>query len=178
MSDPAQRCVALYTFGLLKAPLGSEELREFAIMSPSVFGEAGASKGFIANAAAARPDLKGQAGLGTDYGPWGVGVAPRFYTGGTRPGEVTMMHTLSLWQDVEAAKRFVYNGLHRTALKRRYDWFVKGAFPGYVLCGSLPADFPPGEKAQEIWKRWLITAVRLLPSPSPILSLIRARLVH
>ena len=70
MADPDQGCVALYTFGLLKAPLGSEELCEFAVISPSVFGEAEASEGFIANAAADRPDLKGQAGLGADYGPW------------------------------------------------------------------------------------------------------------
>ena len=146
MADPVQRCVALYTFGLLKAPLGSEELREFAFMSPSVFGEAEASKGFIANAAVARPDLKGRAGLGADYGPWGVGVALRFYRGGTGPGEVAMMHTLSLWQDVEAAKRFVYNGLHRTALKRRYDWFVKGAFPGYVLWWVAAGRFPTWEE--------------------------------
>jgi len=142
MGNPAKPRVALYTFGLLRAPLGSEELREFASMSPSVFGEAAASKGFIANAAAARPDLKGQAGLGLDFGRWGVGVAPRFYTGSTRPRETAMIHTLSLWEDVEAARRFVYSGVHKTALQRRYDWFVKGDFPGYVLWWVAADKFP------------------------------------
>jgi hypothetical protein len=151
MSDPAKPCVALYTFGLLKAPLGSEELREFSAMSPSVYGEAEASRGFIANAAAARPDLKGRAGLGVDYGPWGVNVAPRFYTGSTKPGEVAMIQTLSLWQDVEAARRYVYSGLHKSALKRRYDWFVKGEFPGYVLWWIAAGKFPTwGEGARNL----------------------------
>jgi hypothetical protein len=151
MVDPARHRVALYTFGLLKAPLGSEVLREFADMSPLVYGEAESSKGFVANAATARPDLKGQAGLGTDFGPWGVGVPPRFYTGSTRPGEVAMIQTLSLWQDVEAARGFVYNGLHRSALQRRYDWFVKGDFPGYVLWWVAAGAFPTwGEGARNL----------------------------
>ena len=120
-------------------------------MSPSVYGEAEASEGFIAHAAAARPDLKGEAGLGDDYGLWGLGVAPRFYVGGTGPGQVAMIQTLSLWQDVEAARRFVYNGLHRSALKRRYDWFVKGDFPGYVLWWIAAGKFPTwGEGASRL----------------------------
>jgi hypothetical protein len=151
MGAPAKARIALYTFGLLKAPLGSEVLREFATMSPSVYGAAEASEGFIANAAAARPDLRGQAGLGADYGAWGVGVAPRFYAGSIRSGEVAMIHTLSLWQDVEAARRFVYDGLHKSALRRRYDWFVKGDFPGYVLWWVTAGEFPTwGEGAKNL----------------------------
>ena len=45
IGDLTKARVALYTFGLLKAPLGAEELREFAAMSPAVYGEAEASKG-------------------------------------------------------------------------------------------------------------------------------------
>jgi uncharacterized protein DUF3291 len=151
MNDQAKPRVALYTFGLLRAPLGAEELREFAAMSPLIYAEAGESKGFVASAVTARPDLKGQAGLGADYGPWGVGVPPRFYTGSTKPGEVTMIQTLSLWQDVEAARGFVYDRLHKSALKRRYDWFVKGDFPGYVLWWVAAGKFPTwGEGARNL----------------------------
>jgi hypothetical protein len=62
-----------------------------------------------------------------------------------------MIQTLSLWQDVEAARGFVYNGLHKSALQRRYDWFVKGDFPGYVLWWVAAGAFPTwGEGARNL----------------------------
>jgi hypothetical protein len=44
-----------------------------------------------------------------------------------------MITTLSLWLDIEAARRFSYGGLHRVALRRRTEWFQKPEWPGYVL---------------------------------------------
>jgi hypothetical protein len=44
-----------------------------------------------------------------------------------------MIATLSLWRDIEIARRFTYGGLHRAALNRRGDWFHKPEWPGYVL---------------------------------------------
>ncbi len=41
--------------------------------------------------------------------------------------------TLSLWRDVQSARAFVYQGLHRDALTMRYDWFLRGEWPGHVL---------------------------------------------
>jgi hypothetical protein len=125
--------LALYTFGVLKDVMGSEILTDFVAMAPSVYAESGAVDGFIAHAAAARPDLIGKAKFGEDFGPWGIYVAPRFYTGSTKPGEETMIITLSLWRDIEAARLFSYGGLHRVALRRRSEWFQKPEWPGYVL---------------------------------------------
>lgn len=125
--------LALYTFGVLKAPTGSESLADFVAMAPSVFAEAEAIDGFFGHATAARPDLAGKAKFGEDFGPWGIAVAPRFYAGFAKPGGETMITTLSLWRDVELARQFAYGGLHRAALKRRSEWFHKADWPGYVL---------------------------------------------
>ena len=125
--------IALYTFGVLKAPTGSEVLVDFVAKSPSVFAEAEAIDGFLGHAGAARPDLAGKAKFGEDFGPWAIAVAPRFYESFAKQREETMIATLSLWRDIEVARRFSYGGLHRAALKRRSDWFHKAEWPGYVL---------------------------------------------
>jgi hypothetical protein len=125
--------LALYTFGVLKDVTRSEILSDFVAIAPSVYADAETVDGFIAHAGAARPDLSGKSKLGEDFGPWGIAVAPRFYKGSTKPGEDTIITTLSLWRDIEAARRFTYGGLHRTALRRRSEWFQKPEWPGYVL---------------------------------------------
>jgi hypothetical protein len=125
--------LALYTFGVLKDVTGSEILSDFVAIAPSVYAEAETVDGFIAHAGAARPDLSGKSKRGEDFGPWGIAAAPRFYKGSTKPGEDTMITTLSLWRDIEAARRFTYGGLHGTALRRRSEWFKKPEWPGYVL---------------------------------------------
>jgi hypothetical protein len=125
--------IALYTFGVLKGPTGSPILLDFVAKAPSVFAEAEAIDGFLGHASAARPDLAGKSKFGEDFGPWGIAVAPRFYEGFAKPGGETMITTLSLWRDIEIARLFTYGGLHRAALKRRSDWFLKPEWPGYVL---------------------------------------------
>jgi hypothetical protein len=125
--------IALYTFGVLKAPTGSQILIDFVAKAPSVFAEAEAIEGFFGHASAARPDLAGKSKFGEDFGPWGIAVAPRFYDTFSGRGEETMITTLSLWRDIEIARRFTYGGLHRAALTRRSDWFHKPEWPGYVL---------------------------------------------
>jgi hypothetical protein len=134
--------LALYTFGVLKDFTGSEILTDFVAIAPSVFAEAEALDGFIAHAGTARPDLAGKAKFGEDFGPWGIAVAPRFYRGSTKAGEDTMITTLSLWRDIEAARRFTYGGLHRDALRRRGEWFRKPEWPGYVLWWVTDQEFP------------------------------------
>ena len=125
--------LALYTFGVLRDVPGSEMVRDFFALVPTVFAAASTIDGFIAHAGAAHPDLIGNSKVGQDFGPWGTAVAPRFYKGSTKPGEGTMLTTLSLWRDIEAARRFTYGGLHRVALKRRSEWFEKPGWPTYVL---------------------------------------------
>ncbi|CCE07763.1 conserved hypothetical protein [Bradyrhizobium sp. STM 3843] len=125
--------IALYTFGILNAAAKSDELADFRAVAPAVYGEAERSEGFIAHAVSARPDLYGKSRLGQDFGPWGVYVAPRFYQPSGGDDDGTMIATLSLWQDTDAAWSFVYGGLHRGALRRRRDWFKPPEWPGYVL---------------------------------------------
>lgn len=124
---------ALYTFGVLKSMFGSEELSTFRAGASSVFAQAATAEGYIADAGSANPDRSGHLQLGKSYGAWGIYSAPRFYTGSKQPGELTMIQTLSVWRSVETARQFTYEGLHRGALKQRADWFVKAAWPGYVL---------------------------------------------
>ena len=134
--------LALYTFGVLKAPTGSESLVDFVAMAPAVFAAAEGTDGFLGHATAARPDLAGKSKFGEDFGPWGIAVAPRFYDDFSKPGEETMIATLSLWRDIEIARQFAYGGLHRAALRRRSDWFHKAKWPGYVLWWSIDGKVP------------------------------------
>jgi hypothetical protein len=134
--------LALYTFGVLKAPTGSESLADFVAIAPSVFAEAEATEGFFGHATAARPDLTGKNKFGEDFGPWGIAVAPRFYDRFSKPGEEAMLATLSLWRDIKVAREFAYGGLHRAALKRRSDWFHKPEWPGYVLWWAVEGKVP------------------------------------
>jgi hypothetical protein len=125
--------VALYTFGILTGPHGSDVLTEFVAALPSVFAESVQSPGFVGHALAARPDLLGKPRLGQAHGPWGTYVAPRYAAADATAPLLPFVATLSLWHDAEAARRFTYNGLHRSALMRRAEWFIKGPWPGYVL---------------------------------------------
>jgi Domain of unknown function (DUF3291) len=143
--------VALYTFGILKVPYGADILADFERITPSVYGEVEAADGFIAHAGVERPDLYGKSKLGQDFGRWGIYVAPRFYQDSVKSAAGTMIATLSLWRDVEAARIFVYGGLHRVALKRRRDWFRKPEWPGYVLWWVSDQQVPTwGEGAKKL----------------------------
>ena len=143
--------LALYTFGVLNARTGSESLVDFVAMAPLVFAEAEATEGFLGHAGDARPDLAGKSKFGEDFGPWGIAVAPRLYDHFSKPGEETMITTLSLWRDIEAARVFAYGELHRSALRRRGDWFHKLECPGYVLWWAIDGKVPTwGEGASKL----------------------------
>src|ERR1700722_18797073 len=114
--------VALYTFGILAGPHGSDVLAGFVAALPGVFAECEQSPGFIGHALAARPDLLGKPRLGQAHGPWGTYVAPRYATADATTPLRPFVATLSLWHDAEAARWFTYNGLHRSALMRRAEW--------------------------------------------------------
>jgi hypothetical protein len=135
--------LAIYTFGIIKDLYFSEALKDFSGSAPSVFAEAAATEGFIAHAGQARPDLRGTAKVGEDYGPWGVYTAPRFFDQMRKTSGASMVQTLSLWRDIEAARSFSYGGLHRAALKRRSEWFEHPQWPGYVLWWVSEEVFPP-----------------------------------
>lgn len=68
-----------------------------------------------------------------DYGAWGFYAIPLALPGLAGRPALAHIATLSLWQDTDSARRFVYRGLHQDALKIRHDWFLKGPWPGHVL---------------------------------------------
>jgi hypothetical protein len=133
--------LAFYTFGTLKGPLGSQEVSGFEAMIPSVFGEARGSDGFIADAFTAKPDPTCPS-FGQAFGLWGLFAAPRFYDGGTAPGEVTQASTLTLWRDIEAVRRFAYGGLHKAALARRREWGHEPEWPTYAMWWVADEEVP------------------------------------
>jgi hypothetical protein len=79
MVDPARHRVALYTFGLLKAPLGSEVLREFADMSPLFMARLNLPKGLSPMRRRAAPISRDRPGWGR-ISAHGVWVCPRVST--------------------------------------------------------------------------------------------------
>ncbi len=128
-------------------------MSDFEAAIPDVFGAAAEAEGFIGHAFAARPDLAGQSPLGQHFGPWGTYALPRFYNESLKPEAMTAIATLSLWRDVESARRFVYSGFHRAALARRRDWFRSHEGPGHVMwwvADGQPTTWEEGSSKLEI----------------------------
>ncbi|WP_192711640.1 DUF3291 domain-containing protein [Methylobacterium sp. OAE515] len=134
--------LALYTFGVLRDLYHSDALRDFSGSVSSILATLAVSEGFIAHAGQARPDLRGAAEVGEDYGPWGPYTTPRFFDQARRTSGASIIQTLSLWRDLKSAHSFSYGGLHRAALKRRSEWFEHSQWPGYVLWWVSEEAFP------------------------------------
>ncbi len=123
--------IAFTTFAILKKPYGNPEVQEFDDRTPPTFEEAEGSPGFIARA----KEDPGQSHLTNferDWGEWGRFDVPRFYTGGRTNETDSRASTLSLWNDLESVFSFVYTGLHRSALSKRHEWFLKPEWPSYA----------------------------------------------
>lgn len=125
--------VAFTTFAILKKPYGDPEVQEFDDLTPPTFEEAEGSPGFVARA----KEDPGQSHLSNferDWGEWGRFTVPRFYTGGRTTATDSRASTLSLWADLESVHAFAYGGgIHRTALRRRHEWFLKPEWPSYAM---------------------------------------------
>jgi hypothetical protein len=123
--------IALYTFGLLDPAVEPEKLADFVRRGGEILAASEDAPGYLGRPA--RADGAGETHTpGEDYGRWGRYALPDVpeFAGHDRQLHIA---TLSLWQDLQSARTFVYGGLHRDALRLRYDWFLKGAWPGYVL---------------------------------------------
>ncbi|MEV8373602.1 DUF3291 domain-containing protein [Kribbella sp. NPDC056861] len=136
--------LALYTFGVLKSPLTdpSPATREFHESGGAVYGQVGRQPGYLARAQAADRSLGAQSDFDSDWGEWGEFAVPVWYEKGRTPETIALAATLSLWTDLRSAFDFIYTGLHRTALNRRYDWFERTGHPGHVCWwiteGTIP----------------------------------------
>lgn len=124
--------LALYTFGVLKAPLaGSAPLtREFYETGETVYRTISRHPGYLAHAEAA--DGGRGALFEADWGAWGEFAVPAWYGKGRTAETTALAATLSLWTGVRPAFDAVYAGVHREALNRRHDWFERTGHPGHV----------------------------------------------
>ena len=107
--------VAFYTFGILRAARGDDEVQGF-------FDRSGA----VGDSAAEVPGYLGRSGGVFDWTKFG----PRFFIPGTH---AAAPQTLSLWSDLEAVHSFAYRGLHAEALRLRREWFLPPAWPTYAI---------------------------------------------
>ncbi|WP_405465658.1 DUF3291 domain-containing protein [Streptomyces jietaisiensis] len=136
---------ALYTFGVLKAPLADSGglTREFYEAGEAVYREVRGAPGYLGDAVA---EDAGRGGLfGADWGVWGEFVVPGWYGKGRTVETTALAATLSLWTGPGPAFEAVYTGVHRGALGRRYDWFERTGHPGHV-CWWVP------ERAIPVWR--------------------------
>jgi hypothetical protein len=123
--------IALYTFGLLDPVIEPTKLDDFARRGGEIYSAIDHAPGFLGRAAKDTDEPETHT-PGEDYGRWGSYVLPDLpdFAGHNREIHIA---TLSLWRDLESARSFIYNGIHRDALRIRHDWFLKGSWPGYVL---------------------------------------------
>jgi hypothetical protein len=93
------------------------------------------SEGFIA-----------RSGYDDEPGPesWGKQVFPRFYV---ERGDGWSPSTLSLWKDLESPMAFAYAGIHGEARRHGREWFLKPAWPPYVLWWVEPNQAPSWSEA-------------------------------
>src|SRR5690348_10264223 len=134
------------TFGILQAPYGDPLVQGFMEATADVFEEAKRSVGYICHAVKPEPT---KPSFGQVYGEFGEFIMPRFYKGGTQQGELTQAATLSLWERIEAVRRFAYGRLHKRALDRRTDWFLKPAWPTYVMWWLADGYVPTWSEASQ-----------------------------
>jgi hypothetical protein len=136
--------LALYTFGVLKSPLGDPGrlTREFHESVVAVYQGIDQARGYISHASPTEDSSERGFQFDWDWAEWGEFVVPSWYQKGRTSDTTALAATFSLWTDLRAAYDFVYTDLHRVALNRRYDWFEKTGRPGLVFWwvgdGTIP----------------------------------------
>ncbi|QHF97331.1 DUF3291 domain-containing protein [Streptomyces sp. NHF165] len=125
--------LALYTFGVLKAPLADPAplTQEFYDIGETVYREIARHPGYLAHAEAEHGHRGSH--FEADWGAWGEFAVPSWYDKGRTAQTTALAATLSLWTGLRPAFHAVHTGLHREALRRRHDWFERTGHPGHVL---------------------------------------------
>ncbi|MER5890046.1 DUF3291 domain-containing protein [Streptomyces sp. NPDC001941] len=125
--------LALYTFGVLKAPLAdpSPVPRAFIDGAGAVYQEIERHPGYLGHAEA--PAGYRGTHFDADWGAWGDFGVPAWYAKGRTRETIAFAASLSLWTGLRPAFGAVYTGLHRGALNRRLDWFERTGHPPYVF---------------------------------------------
>lgn len=112
----------------LRVPLDHPDMADFTNNLERINGLAEASPGFVWR-------LKDEDGVGaTALRPFGEDV----------------LVNLSVWQDIDSLKRFVYDSDHTPFLRRRGDWFDRMQGPAMVLwwvkAGHMPDEAEAGAR--------------------------------
>ncbi|RCH65735.1 DUF3291 domain-containing protein [Streptomyces sp. SDr-06] len=134
--------LALYTFGVLKAPLADPApvTREFHDSAGPIYQKIAQHPGYLGHAEAVNTDRRTY--FDSDWGAWGEFAVPGWYGKGHTLETTALAASLSLWTDQDSAFDALYTGLHRAALNRRYDWFERSGRPSHVLWwvfdGAIP----------------------------------------
>jgi hypothetical protein len=113
--------LAFLTMVLLKAPRADPSVAGFMERIEGAFGEAETAAGFIDRA---RVDAA------TGLYNWGSRGVPSTFPE-QQPGD-RLVHTLSLWRDLESIVAYAYRGRHGESLRGRRDRCVDPTWPTYV----------------------------------------------
>ena len=115
--------LAQLNLGLFRAPLDHAEMAEFAAALDPINAIAEASAGFIWR-------LKAEDGSSSSY----VDVPGR--------ADPLWAPNLSVWEDLESLRHFMYKSGHASYLRRRGEWFQKPDRPINVLWWIPAGDIP------------------------------------
>jgi hypothetical protein len=130
--------ISLFTFGVLKAPVGDAAVQGFVDRIGDVYAAADGSAGFFDRSVR---------NVETWEHSWGPMTAPKCTPAGVALTQLAM--TLSLWRDLEAVAAFAYRGLHGEAFSKRTDWFISGPWPSYVAWWVEQGHQPSWREAAE-----------------------------
>jgi hypothetical protein len=122
---------------MLRGTRGEPQVQEFFDRLAHTYDVAEKSEGFIG-----RSTLDPASGKHS----WGEVVYPSFYDP-TKHKAVAL--TLSLWDSMEAAAAFTYNGAHGEALSLRQEWFVPPEWPSHAAWWAADTHQPNWTEATE-----------------------------
>jgi hypothetical protein len=111
--------IAQLNIATLKAPLDSPELKDFVDNLDRINALAESSEGFAWR-------LKGDGNDATSLRPLGENV----------------IVNMSVWRDVAALKRYVYQSAHVQIMRRRREWFTRMA-DAYMVLWWVPSGHQP-----------------------------------
>ena len=113
--------LALFTFGVFAKPADDPANEGFHVRNDPILAAVPLAEGYL-----------GHSGYPDEPGPemWGEYVFPAFYE---ERGDGWTPQTLSLWQDLESAMAFAYQGLHGEALRHGAEWFEPPQWPPYAV---------------------------------------------
>jgi hypothetical protein len=102
MASPVAHELAQINIARLAAPLDSPQLADFVAGLEPVNAVADSADGF-------RWRLQSEGGDATDIQVF---------------GDAWLIVNMSVWRDIDSLKAYMYDGLHRDAMRRRREWFV------------------------------------------------------